>query len=170
MKHWRVVVVAGVVAAGIDLTYALVFYGARGIPPGRIPQSIASGLLGPASFKGGIATILLGIALQFLIGICIAAVYYLASRKLPILLQQAALCGIAYGAAVYCVMHYVVLPLSAAPKGQPAIIAMVTDFVVHLFGVGLPLALIIRSGASEEQECESGLIQSSEVAIVTRIR
>ena len=76
---------AGVVGGGIDLIYALLFYGARGVPPARIPQSIASGLLGPASFKGGLATIVLGIALQFFIGICIAAVYYLASRRLPIL-------------------------------------------------------------------------------------
>ncbi|MGZ4967869.1 MAG: hypothetical protein ACXWAX_08955 [Chthoniobacterales bacterium] len=73
-----------------------------------------------------------------------AAVYFLASRKLLLLVRHAVLCGIAYGAACYFFMHLVVLPLSAAPKLKPPPIAMWSDFVAHLFGIGLPIALIMR--------------------------
>ncbi|MDQ6911906.1 MAG: DUF1440 domain-containing protein [Verrucomicrobiota bacterium] len=144
MKALRVILLAGFVAGAIDLIYVLPFCAVRGIAPTRVLQFIASGLLGRDSFNGGSTTAALGFVLEFVISTGMAAVYFLASRKLPILVRHAVICGIAYGAGAYAFMHLVVLPLSAAPKSKPAPIAMATDFMVHLFGIGLPIALITR--------------------------
>jgi hypothetical protein len=74
-------ILCGGLAAGIgDGLFALIFYGGvLGIKLLRIFQPVASGLLGKAALEGGIATFSLGILLHFVVGSCIAAVYYLAS-------------------------------------------------------------------------------------------
>ncbi len=134
----------GLIAGTLDLTYALAFYGAQGVKLIRIPQSIASGLLGMESFKGGLATTALGVALQFTITFGAASVYYAVSRKLTFLTRRAIACGLLYGCAIYFFMHWAVLPLSAAPKFKYSISSVVTDFAVHMFFIGLPISLAVR--------------------------
>ncbi|MDQ2918767.1 MAG: DUF1440 domain-containing protein, partial [Verrucomicrobiota bacterium] len=119
MKALRVILLAGFVAGAIDLIYVLPFCAFRGIPPTRVLQFIATGLLGPDSFNGGSATATLGFFLEFVISTGFAAVYYAASRQFRILIKHAAISGILYGAAAYFFMHLVVLPLSKAPKSKP---------------------------------------------------
>src|SRR5262245_54497971 len=84
----------GLIAGVCDLTYAIAFHVlVNGAKPIRIPQSIASGLLGMASYKLGWLSAALGVALHFFIAFAAAAIYYLASRKLKILLRAAPICG-----------------------------------------------------------------------------
>src|SRR5471032_2941388 len=137
----------GGIAGACDITYAVGFSAYRGVAPMRILQSVASGLLGAASFNGGVATAVLGLCLHFFIAFIVAAIFYLASRLLPVVLRYAAVAGIAYGAVVYAVMNLVVLPLSAAPPRTTAMptVVMVTGLLVHMFGIGLPIALAARS-------------------------
>ena len=55
------VLAGGLVAGTLDITYACVFWALRaGTPPQRIFQSVAKGVLGPSTFKGGAATAALG--------------------------------------------------------------------------------------------------------------
>jgi hypothetical protein len=134
----------GFIAGGFDLTYAVTFYAVRGGKPIRIPQAIASGLLGMDSYNGGWGTASLGIALHFFIALSAAGLYYLASRKLKFLVSWAGICGVLYGAAIFFFMRRVVLPLSAAPPFKPGWLAFSTDLAVHLFLIGLPIALCLR--------------------------
>lgn len=146
-KAFRAIFWGGFVAGILDITYACVFnFLQSGISPVRILQSVASGLLGADAFKGGIQTAALGLFFHFLIAFTAAAVYYAASRKLDVLVRAAVVCGVIYGALIYAFMNYVVLPLSAAPfKGTPpALITFVTGMLVHMFFVGLPIALAVR--------------------------
>src|SRR5450755_4109715 len=134
------IVYGGVVVGAVDLAYATMVYSPRRpilIP--QIPQTIASGILGLKSYSGGTASAALGVALQFVIALGAAAVYYLASRKLPFLVSRAVLCGLIYGALVYAFMHIVVLPLSAVPKGHTPFVYKAFEFVEHWFCVGLPI-------------------------------
>ena len=57
--------------------------------------------------------LVLGAVVQNLMGLIIAAVYVLASLRLPVLRRRWLTLGLAYGVVVYFVMNYVVLPLSA---------------------------------------------------------
>jgi uncharacterized membrane protein len=130
----RTIVIAGLVAGALDISYAFIIWGLRGVTPIRIGQSIASGLLGrEAAVAGGTATGLFGLLLHFVMATIIAAIFYFAARNIRMLVDRAVPFGIAYGLATYGVMNYVVLPLSA-----------ITGVLVHMFLIGLPIALITR--------------------------
>lgn len=143
------IVFGGLIAGAFDLTYAISFYAAQGVKPIRIPQSIASGLLGLGSYKGGWVSASLGIALHFFIAFSAAAIYYFASRKIAILVRWAPICGALYGAAIYFFMRWVVVPSSAAPHFKSTALSDWTDFGVHVFLIGLPIALLARHYGSQ---------------------
>ena len=136
------ILVGGLIVGALDLIYAIAVYSPH--KPIRVPQAVASGLLGAKSFTGGAESAVLGVALHFLIAFGAAAVYYYASRKIPFLINSAVLSGLIYGALVYGFMHLVVLPLSAAPHGHSRLIYQVCEFIEHWFCVGLPIALSVR--------------------------
>jgi hypothetical protein len=138
----------GLVVGILDGLFALVFYGLiLGVKPLRIFQSVASGLLGRASYEGGVQTFLLGVLLHFVVATCIAAVYYAASLVLPVLIRRAVVCGLIYGLIAYVVMNYVVIPLSAAGSGRFSWRTFLPAFIAHAFLVGLPIALLARRSA-----------------------
>lgn len=141
-RPFPAIFVGGLIVGVIDLLYAIVVYSPR--KPILVPQTIASGLLGAKSYSGGTQTAVLGVLLHFVIALGAATVYYLASRKLGILIQRVVLFGLLYGALVYLFMHLVVVPLSSAPKGHMPWIYQATEFVEHWFCVGLPIALSVR--------------------------
>lgn len=143
----RAILWGGLIAGAIDITYACVFsYLRRAVPPGRILQSVASGALGQAAFDGGTPTAALGLLFHFLIALIWAAVYYLASRKLTVLARVPYVCGVVYGLVIFAFMNYVVIPLSAAPFGAPppSSPAFSVGILVHMLGIGLPIALATR--------------------------
>jgi hypothetical protein len=72
-KPWFYVLLGGLVAGTFDITYACTFwYLKRGVLPKRVLQSVASGLLGDASFTGGGRTAALGLVLHFFIATSMA--------------------------------------------------------------------------------------------------
>jgi hypothetical protein len=58
--------------------------------------------------------------------------------------EHAVLSGFFYGPAVYFFMNQVVLPLSAIGRRPFSLKFMVIGVVIHMFSVGLPIALIVR--------------------------
>ena len=142
----RAILVGGLIAGTIDISYACIFsYLRRGTSPVRVLQSVASGALGQDSFKGGARTAALGLLFHFLIATIAAAVYYLASRPLRFLVNHAFICGPLYGVCIYLVMNFIVLPLSAIGS-RPALPlpVLISGLLIHMFGIGLPIALIVR--------------------------
>jgi hypothetical protein len=83
----------GLIAGALDATDGVVAYGFQGLNPIQVLQYIASGVLGPASFKGGLATAGLATLLHFFIAFVAAAVYVLASRLMPALNARPRLFG-----------------------------------------------------------------------------
>jgi hypothetical protein len=136
----------GLVVGILDGLFALIFYGLiLGVKPLRIFQSVAAGLLGKASYDGGMSTFLLGILLHFVVATCIAAVYYVVSLKLPVLIRHAVICGLIYGLIAYLGMNYVIVPLSAiGSRPSPPMRAFLPAFIAHAILVGLPIALLAR--------------------------
>src|SRR5712671_5093871 len=134
----------GLLCGVLDITAALVVYGYMGAGPLRLLQGIAAGLLGPRTYNGGAATALLGLLCHFVIAFSAAAVFVAASRMMPFLLRRAALSGVLYGIAVYFFMSRVVVPLSAAARISFSLKMMVIGIVIHIFCVGLPIALAAR--------------------------
>jgi hypothetical protein len=145
----RAIIGGGLLGGFFDITFACVAWAIRaGVTPIRVGQSVASGLLGrEAALAGGVGTGILGLVLHFLMAIIMAAVYYGAATRIPLLVKRAVPCGLAYGLGIYCVMNFVVMPLSAIGKfgGNGPLVIMIPEILVHMFGVGLTIALFTRA-------------------------
>lgn len=139
-----VILLAGLLAGTLDIGAAFAVYAPRGVSPVRILQGIASGLVGAEAFAGGAAAAALGGLLHYLIATGAAAVYYLASRYVPTLRRCPVASGLAYGVLVYLVMNLVVVPLSAAAQGPFVFRWALLIVAIHMFCVGLPIALVVR--------------------------
>lgn len=137
----------GLIAGALDITGACVVSWLRAsVPPVRVLQSVASGLLGPAAYTGGAKTAALGLVLHFVIATIWTIVFYVASRKLRFLLQQPIVWGLVYGVVVYAFMNFVVLPWSRfpPPRVPPTLTGRLIGLVIIMFCIGLPIALIVR--------------------------
>jgi len=142
MTSLEVISLAGLLSGVLDLTATSTLVRTQGIPFERLLQRIASGAFGPSAFQGGKRTATAGLFFHFLISFTAAFVYYASSRKLAILIDHPLLSGVLYGAAVHLVMNRIVLPLSAAAIPSSAK-AFLTQLVIHILFVGLPIALVV---------------------------
>jgi hypothetical protein len=147
------VVVAGLIIAVLrQIDVVVVFSFLLKVPYLVLLQFIASGLLGPAAFAGGLGTALLGLLLHVLFSLVIAAVFILAAVRLPVLRRNLLFSGLLYGVIVYFVMNFVVTPLSAAPPSEGITMSVVVEgIIVHALTIGLPLAFIARRQSNSNQ-------------------
>ena len=144
-KAYRAIFVGGLIAGILDISSAFINSAIHhGRNPIGILQGIASALLGPESFNGGLATAALGLAIHFLIATVACAVFYLASRKITFLVKQAILCGALYGVVVYLFMYQVVLPIAFPRRIPQSLGQVITAVIIHMVCVGLPIALTVR--------------------------
>src|SRR5260370_2041969 len=111
----------GLLAGTLDITDNLIFNQLRGITPKMVFQFIASGLIGMKAFRDGLASVALGVAIHYTIALIWTAVFYAASRKLPILSRRPVLSGLVYGGAIYLFMNFIWLPLSVVPHPRSSI-------------------------------------------------
>jgi hypothetical protein len=82
------------VAGTLDISAAIITWLVQGVSATRVLQSVAGGLLGRVTFNGGAATAVLGLLLHFLIMSVIVTVFYVASRRLPVLTRHWFWCGV----------------------------------------------------------------------------
>jgi uncharacterized membrane protein YagU involved in acid resistance len=145
-KPLKTIVWGGLIAGTLDLTGACVASWLRaGVPPARVMQSVASGLLGQASYEGGTKTAALGVVVHYFIATVWTTVFYLASRKLRWLVDRPVTWGLVYGVIVYAFMNFVVLPLSAFPqRTPPRLSGRIIGLLIIMFCIGLPISLIVR--------------------------
>jgi len=130
----------GLLAGTLDAVDGAVAFGFKGMNPIQVLQYIASGLFGIASFQGGLKTAGLGALLHYSIAFVVAAVYYAASIKLPALHAHPVKWGLTYGVAVYLVMNYVILPLSAVPKTPFSLALFLSGVIRQAIFVGFTIA------------------------------
>jgi hypothetical protein len=140
----KVIALATLLIGTLDISDALIFYSLRGVPPIQIPQSIASGILGRASFGMGLHSALLGMGLHYFITVVVITLYLLACRKLP-LSRHPFLFGTLYGIVVYFFMANLVLPLSRQyPPHQYSLVPFLNGLAASIFLIGIPTAVIAR--------------------------
>jgi hypothetical protein len=137
----QAVIVATIACGILDATAATTQAALLGVPAQRVWQTVASGILGPHAFEKGWRSGIFGLALHFIISFTIATIYVLASLRLPFLLKHPLTAGALYGIAVYCVMNYIVLPLSRRAKRPFNTNFALTQLVIHICIVGWSIAL-----------------------------
>jgi hypothetical protein len=148
-KALLTILVAGLIAGTFDITYACVFsYVRRGVTPGAVFRSVASGALGPGARDGGLKIAILGLCFHFLIALIWASIYFLASRVLPFMIRHAIISGILYGLCVYLVMYGIVLRFSAihatAYPWSYQWPVLIGNVLIHTLGIGLTIAIVTR--------------------------
>ena len=134
----KAILIGGLVAGTLDIGAAVAIYHAA---PVAVLHAIASGLIGKASFTGGMGTALLGLVLQWAMSLIIAAIYVFAAKPLPLLTRQWLVMGLAYGVGIWVVMNLVVVPLSATfPKNPPRLDAG----IIAMLGFGVIISYCAR--------------------------
>lgn len=108
---WRAILWGGFVAGSLDIFAASLI---NWRSPVVILQAIASGVLNKPAFYDGAPAAVLGLLLQWLMGVIIAAIYAGLAPRFAWVRRSWWQAGLAYGVIVYFVMTYVVRPLSAA--------------------------------------------------------
>ena len=106
-------VYGGFIAGTVDIFAPSLIYM---VSPVRILQAIARGVLGAASFEMGATSAALGLVLQWLMSLLIAAIFVYAATRLRVLVVRWIGAGVAYGVVVFIVMNYAVVPLSMVGK------------------------------------------------------
>jgi uncharacterized membrane protein YagU involved in acid resistance len=109
-------------------------------------QYIASGLIGRQAFQSGWASVLLGIALHYIIALIWTAVFYVIARKFTIVMRRPVLSGLLYGGVVYLIMNFIVVPLSgvAHPLRPITLVSRINAVLALLICIGLPISLLTR--------------------------
>jgi hypothetical protein len=114
------ILTGGLLAGTLDIGAAALI---NRVSPVLIAHYIGSGVLGKASFSIGAPAAYLGLILQWVMSVLIAAIYWFVTARLPRLREQWWLGGLLAGAVIFLVMNFIVMPLSAAPVTLHEIIA-----------------------------------------------
>ena len=139
----RTALYAGLLAGALDTTAAILTN--LQVPARVVLQSVAGGLLGPDTYRGGWPTAWLGLAAHFAIMLVIAVIFVAAAAAFPALRRLWVPVGVLFGVAVWLAMTFVVVPLSASPLTPPAdLITALKPIAVHIVAVGLPIAWVAR--------------------------
>jgi uncharacterized membrane protein YagU involved in acid resistance len=137
---------AGALAGFLDIMAASIQAMLAGRSPMRMLQGIASGWLGKATTSYGWWSAALGLVSHFFIATTWAAIYWLASRRVPALARKPWVWGAVYGVFVYFFMQEVVIPLSAIHRHLPRDPQnLIKGLLIHIACVGWPIALVIRA-------------------------
>ena len=148
-KTLLTILIAGLIAGTLDITYACIFsYVRRGVTPAAVFRSVAAGALGPGAREGGLKIAVLGLFFHFLIALIAASVYFFASQVLRFMITHAIISGILFGLGVYLVMYGIVLRVSAIhatayPWSYPWPV-LIGNVLIHTLGIGLTIALVVR--------------------------
>jgi len=154
MKSLRPILYAGALVGVLDITAACInAWVVAGFTPARVLKGVAGGLLGRNALEGGFGTAALGLLMHFTMALTVTTIFYALSRRLPLPQKLAGVVtvGLLYGAAVFAVNNFATAPfmswirslylhtpvLFKPPMGW-------SQLVIHLFCVGLPIALVMH--------------------------
>jgi hypothetical protein len=154
MKNLKPILYAAVLVGVLDITAACINLGvAYGFGPLRVLKGVAGGLLGRSALEGGFATAALGLAMHFTMALTITTIFYALSRRLPLpkKLWGVVAVGLLYGAAVFAVNNFGTAPFLSWVRSLYLHTPIVFkppmgwwQLVIHLFCVGLPIALVMH--------------------------
>jgi hypothetical protein len=159
LRNLALAILAGGMAAGAADIISAIGGRAGGKGDGvaaLVLQYVASGLLGQTAFQGGGLTVAAGLMVHFGLTIIMAALFVLAARRRPELLRSPWLAGMCYGALLYVVMFYLIVPHSLAPqwKTPKGFWANLSAAMSHGFFVGVPIASVARYFLGTQSEAQ----------------
>jgi hypothetical protein len=137
----RTIALATLVAGALDILFAIVLTLSHGRDPAAMLRYVASGPFPPATDLGATGSAL-GLLTHFVLMAIMAALFVLAARQWPSLLDRPIQSGVLYGLVTYVAMNWIVVPLRFDTPLPPPPVAIATQLFAHIALVGLPIALI----------------------------
>ena len=134
------ILVGGLVAGLVDVGAAALI---NWVDPLIVLRAIATGVQGKAAFKGGGQAALLGLGLQCLMSIVIAALYVAVVSRSKWLRRHWILSGLAAGPVIFAVMEFAVVPLSHAARAHFTPVTIVPNLAAMML-FGLIIAFFTR--------------------------
>ena len=139
------ILLGGFIAGTLDIGAAALINGRN---PLAILLFIASGAIGKSSFQGGLPAVILGLVLQWLMSLVIAAIFVLLSHRIPQLKRHWIAAGLSYGVGIFVVMNYLVMPLSEIGHLPQFTAWTFGGNLLAMLGFGLLIAFFARGALS----------------------
>jgi hypothetical protein len=144
-KFLSEVLVTGLIAGTLDIIAAcLSAYIQRGTTPEKLLQFVASGLFGADAFTGGTLMAITGLIMHFMIATSWTLLFYLLYPRLRFLRKNTITAGIIYGAFVWIMMNFVILPITNIPKSSFNLTSAFIGMVILMLMIGMPNS--VRAG------------------------
>ncbi|KRC79786.1 hypothetical protein [Sphingomonas sp. Root241] len=140
----KTIAIATLVAGTLDIAAAMITTALHGKSIAGMLQSVASGPLGEWPRSVGWIGAAVGLAVHFAIMAVMATAFVAAARLLPRVREWRLLYGMAYGALLYLVMYWIVIPLRWPSSSGAAVtpLSVLMPLAIHILLVGIPIALI----------------------------
>jgi hypothetical protein len=135
------IAIATAVSGTLDIMFAMVLTVVFGREIGNMLRYVGSGPF-PQATEMGAGGAILGLVVHFALMATMAAVYVIAARRLPALVERPIQWGVLYGLATYVVMNWLVVPMRFGTPLPPSPLSMATQLFAHIALVGVPIALI----------------------------
>jgi hypothetical protein len=147
----RRIIGAALAVAALDLFYVLVrwVWLEHALTVQELAQSIATGLLGTAAYRGGVPTAVLGLSLHVVIAFGWTVLFFLLTARVAVLRKLVAtpggriLAGLAWGPIIWLAMDIVVLPLSQARPTPTTSPTFYINLMQHALLIGLPMSWML---------------------------
>jgi hypothetical protein len=149
MKAFIIILRIGLLVGVLDgLAASLNAYLSSGVMPDRVFRFIASGVFGMEAFKGSGAMIVWGVMFHFLIALLWTALYLNIAVKSDWIREHHLVSGMLYGAFIWTVMEYIVLPLSNTPALAKSLSGAFIMIGIHMFVIGIPMSYMVSRYSS----------------------
>lgn len=134
---------AGIIAGVLEISFIAYFAHATGETFRHMLQTIASGVLGYASYSMGRTSAAFGLVCHFGIVLAMATAFHAMASRYVALLRHPLASAVVYGAVLFFLMNFVVVPLSKAPatitkEGLDAARSLLS----HIVFVAYPIVLL----------------------------
>jgi hypothetical protein len=142
----KTILLAGFLTGLLDATAAMVHsYFWNDVTPDRVWKYVASGAIGRSAFTGGGGIVVLGLFFHFLIAFIFTVTFFFLYPVIRPYAPHIIITGILWGIVVWLTMHFIVTPLSSVPPRRPFdLVRALPQIGIHMFLVGLPMALVIH--------------------------
>lgn len=143
MKNFNTILKAGLLVGTLDILAAcLNFFINTNKEPSVVFKFIASGVFGTKAFSGGTSMIIAGLVFHYIIAIGFTFLFFLLYPKIRSVIKNNIVIGILYGAFVWCVMKFIVVPLSSTPPQPFTYSGAAIAMGILIVCIGIPLAVI----------------------------
>jgi hypothetical protein len=138
----RPIAIATAVSGTLDILFAMIL--TLTVGKGDIPKMlrfVASGPF-PKATEWGAPGAILGLLVHFTLMAIMAAIFVLAARRFPDILQSPLKWGVIYGLVTYVAMNWIVVHFRFDTPLPPKSLSIATQLFAHVVLVGIPFALI----------------------------